>query len=217
MQVNFSSVIHLLHSCSSGVLATHSQQLDGYPYATLLPFALDESHRPLFLVSSLAEHTKNLLTDRRVSFLLSAATGKQVLSAARLTLVGDVEPITPEEALINRYLRYQPDAKQYLELGDFMFFRMNPKRARYIAGFAQMGWTEGEEWIAAAAVPLPDEERILHMASQSIPKRMRLLGIDCYGVDAECDGRQERHQFANAPVDVSLSEESLTRYLQALS
>ena len=69
MNIQLDTVIPLLHESAFGVLATHSTQLPGYPFASILPFVLDESHRPIFLISALAEHTKNLLADARASFL----------------------------------------------------------------------------------------------------------------------------------------------------
>ena len=36
-----------------------------------------------------------------------------------------------------RYLSYHPDAAQYLALVEFAFFQLNPKGARFIAGFGK--------------------------------------------------------------------------------
>jgi putative heme iron utilization protein len=59
--------IHLLHEAAYGTLATHSAILPGYPYATVVPYVPDETQRPVVCLSALAEHTKNLLADSRVS------------------------------------------------------------------------------------------------------------------------------------------------------
>lgn len=216
MQIKFISVIHLLHSCASGVFATHSQQLEGYPYATILPLALDEQHRPIFLVSNLAEHSKNLMADQRVSLLLSDSAGPQVLKGARVTVVGDAEQFSPAEELVNRYLCYQPDAKQYLELGDFLFFRLLPKRARYIAGFGEMGWVSEEDLRQAAILPLSDEEAVYRTVSPELPRGVRILGIDAYGFDVEHDGKRDRHQFADGPIQTQNIAGVISRFLHSL-
>ena len=122
MQIKPSTAIHLLHQASAGVLASHALHLPGYPFASALPFALDAHHYPLFLMSGLAEHTKNLLADPRTSLLVSEPGAHSVLKGARLTVIGDTAPLKASDELVARYLRYQPDAKQYLELGDFSFF-----------------------------------------------------------------------------------------------
>ena len=48
-----------------------SAAMPGYPFVTLLPYALDGRGAPLFLISSLAEHTRNLQADPRASLLVA--------------------------------------------------------------------------------------------------------------------------------------------------
>lgn len=200
MNPHLSPALQLLHAASSGVLATHSVEVLGYPFATVLPFVLDELHQPVFLISGLAEHTKNLLADGRASFLVTAGEGSRVLREARLTLVGDAAPCTLSEAMLARYLRYQPDARRYLQLADFRFFRLVPQRARYIAGFGAMGWIESGELQQQAALPLSAEAACLTGAENTLPGDMRLLGIDCYGMDVERQGQRARLPFDDAPL-----------------
>jgi hypothetical protein len=205
MQIKLSSVIHLLHQAQSGVLATQSLQLAGYPFATALPFALDEHHCPLFLISGLAQHTKNLLADHRTSLQVSDSGTQSVLKDARLTIMGDTHPFDASDDLVARYLRYQPDAKRYLELGDFSFFHLTPKRIRYIAGFGEMGWIEESGWQDAATLSLSEEEATY-----------RMLGIDAYGFDIEHNGKRDRHQFADTPAQSENLAGVILRFLNSL-
>jgi len=216
MKIHFDTVIPLLHATSYGVLATQSTQVPGYPFASILPFVLDELHRPIFLISALAEHTKNLLADQRASFLVSSPDGQNVLTGARLTLVGDVQRFEVSPELVVRYLRYQPDAKRYLDLGDFDFFLLTPRRARYIAGFGEMGWVEEDEWASAAVLSLADEAKFYPDLIAVLPIGIRLLGLDCYGVDIERQGKHERQQFPNAPVATENIGDVVKRFLAAL-
>ena len=216
MEIHFDTVIPLLHKTPHGVLATHSTQLPGYPFASTLPFVLDERQRPVFLVSALAEHTKNLMTDHRASFIVTSPDGQNVLSGARLTLMGDVLRIDAPQELVARYLRYQPDASQYLSLGDFAFFKLTPKRARYVAGFGEMGWLETSDWDNGAVLPLADEAELLIKLAAVLPEGMRLLGLDCYGADIERHGKRERLQFPNAPITTGNAGELRKQFLAAL-
>lgn len=216
MKPTLDTAIHLLHAASSGTLATHSLQLPGYPFATTLPFVPDEHHRPLFLVSRLAEHTKNLAADGRASFLVSSPNGANVLTGARMTLVGDAERIDATPELVTRYLRYQPDAEQYLSLGDFAFFRLTPKRVRYIAGFGQMGWIEDADWAQAAVLPLADEAACLRELTGSHPTGVRLLGLDCYGADIEHHGKRDRLRLPQPVESAGKIVGSMQRLLAAL-
>src|SRR3569833_1288359 len=124
MKTDLDTALDLLHTATAGTLATQSRQLPGYPFATALPFVPDERNRPVFLVSTLAEHTRNLLADPRASFLVAAADQANVLAGARMTLMGEVDRVEATSELVARCVRYQPEAEQYLALGDFGFFRM---------------------------------------------------------------------------------------------
>ncbi|VXC59396.1 Pyridoxamine 5'-phosphate oxidase [Burkholderia sp. 8Y] len=191
--------LHLLHRVSEGTLATHSRDPAGFPYPTALPFALTARHSPMLLISSLAEHTRNLQADSRAGFLVAHANNAGVLEGQRLTLLGTFEPAlkTDHEALSRRYLRYHPDAARYLELGDFAFWIMSPQRMRFIGGFGAMGWLDGSE--IDPLEPLNgDEESALCAFSDTYsgrPADIRILGIDRYGCDFVESGTRNRFTF----------------------
>ena len=42
---------------------------EGWPYGSLVLTAVDHAARPILLISTLAEHTKNILRDNRVSLM----------------------------------------------------------------------------------------------------------------------------------------------------
>jgi hypothetical protein len=197
----FHDTSQVLHAALSGALATQSRRMPGYPYASALPFALDEQHRPVILVSRLAEHTVNLIADSRASLLVCESDADDPSANARLTLVGDATEFEPSPELVARYLRYHPDAGQYLALGDFAFFRFTPKRARFVAGFGRMGWVDESQWADAAVLPLADEVALITELAGLQPPGVRLLGIDRYGVDVEHGKTRERRGFADAPVE----------------
>ena len=216
MNIKPASVIQLLHATSSGVFATHSAHIPGYPFATILPFVPDERHRPIFLVSALAEHTRNLNADPRASFLLAATEEQGVLQAPRLTLIGNVVRYDPSAHMIERYIRYQPDAQRYLQLGDFTFFRLMPLCARYIAGFAQMGWLEAQDWEGIEQLSLEEEADCLEFAHISLPSGIRALGIDRYGIDLEQNNKRMRYSFPDAPAECKGIKHCVKRILTAL-
>ncbi len=138
--------LHLLHQSAYCALATHAREPAGYPYPTVLPFACDTAHVPLILASALSEHARNLQADSRAGLVVFAGPDEDVLSGARLTLVGEFLPCQPDARTLARYLRYQPEAQRYLDLGDFAFYRLKLERMRYIGGFATMGWITATDW-----------------------------------------------------------------------
>lgn len=216
MKPSLDTAIHLLHAVPSGTLATQSTQMPGYPFATALPFVPDNQHCPVFLISQLAEHTKNLVADGRASFLVSTPNETSVLTGARMTLVGDAMPVEASQELAVRYVRYQPDAEQYLSLGDFAFFRLTPRRVRYIAGFGQMGWIEESDWTGATVLSLADEAQCLQALIGHHQPGVRLLGVDCYGCDIEHQGKRDRLRFGTVLHDPAKITDAVKRLLAAL-
>lgn len=196
MKIPLDSAIQLLHALPYGTLATNTRDMPGYPFATVLPFVPDARHCPLFLISGLAEHTKNLLADPRASLLVVQPDGDNVQTGARMTLVGDVLPVAAEPELIARYLRYAPEAEGYLELGDFGLFRLVPRRVRLIAGFGKMGWLEAATWDAAAPLSEAEEAETLAALGDIAGPERTLLGLDRYGLDIRMAGQRRRLSFA---------------------
>lgn len=189
-------VIDLIHARSHAALATQSIAVVGFPFASAVPFATDEHHRPILLLTRLAEHTQNLAADARASLLVH---GEQVDGEfARATLVGQLRPFDAEMALVERYLRYQPAAERFLQLGDFRFYRLEPSQIRVIGGFGQAGWLDGERLTGAAALTMDQERDALAALAGSVAAETELLGIDCFGVDLRRAGQQQRLAFPAA-------------------
>ena len=214
MKIPVADIIHLLHECSFGTLATHSVAMPGYPFATVLPFVADEHHRPLFLMSRLAEHTKNLAADPRASFLVVKLDNGGVLTSARLTLVGEVRPLQANEHLAARYRRYHPGAQQYLSLGDFDFYRLEPASVRMIAGIGRMGWPDADALLTAASFPAADEAQLLTELSDALMPKAKVLGIDRFGLDVEIEQRRERRRFPGAPMAAERMPQAVRRMLR---
>ncbi|WP_321841010.1 HugZ family pyridoxamine 5'-phosphate oxidase [Paraburkholderia bannensis] len=205
MKIPAQAPLQLLHQAAVGTLATHAREPHGFPYPTLLPFATDERHRPVILVSRLAEHTRNLQGDPRAGFLVAQTSGEDVLSAPRMTLIGLFEPSDDgaESALARRYLRYHPDAARYLALGDFDFWTLHVERLRYIGGFGAMGWLDGADLDTLDPLPADEEEALIQLATHHPARRdgFALLGVDRHGVDLRIDGQRSRYVFETPQLD----------------
>lgn len=216
MKIPPDAALTLLHEATHGTLATHARQMPGYPYATVLPYALDEAHRPVLCVSALAEHTRNLEQDARVSLSVQQPRAADVQDAPRLTMVADAQRFEPDTALLARYLRYQPSAESHLTL-DFMFFRLQPRRVRFIGSIGRMGWLEDSDWSALPQLPTEDETRFLQEASTRLAPHIRLLGADCFGIDYEMRGERHRQRFPDAPLEAERFMELAIRIATGIS
>ncbi len=109
----------------------------------MTPYALDDLMRPIFLISGLAVHTKNLEADSRASlFVTGEAEVDDPLQTARANLLGEVKPVPEEEAgdATATYLAAHPSAGQWAGFGDFRFYRLEVSEIYYVGGFGEMGW-----------------------------------------------------------------------------
>ena len=99
-----------LRSTRSGVLSSLSIKFAGYPFGSVMPFVLGHDGQPIILISSIAEHTKNIITNPKVSLLVFAGA-EDLHSNGRLTLIGKATQIEKNDAdLMARYCRYFPDS-----------------------------------------------------------------------------------------------------------
>lgn len=207
-----------------GVLSTLSKKLDGYPFGSVVPFVTDHAARPVILVSRLAEHTKNIAADPRVS-LLVRDSNDQPQESARLTVVADARAVTENVAAIQaRYLRYLPDAERLLALGDFSFYALEPKTLRFIAGFGEIHWVSAQQFAPPANSLANCESGIVaHMNEDHrstltdycrqtrpvSPESVLMTGIDCDGFDLCADGQTLRFDFPQPVLDAESARAAL--------
>ena len=66
----------LLQTQTFGVLSSHSTRLTGYPHTSVLPYIVDSHGCILILISRLAQHTRNINKNPKVSlFVMPGAEG----------------------------------------------------------------------------------------------------------------------------------------------
>ena len=140
----------LLRNTAIGCLAT-LQNADGGPYASLITIATDTDGAPLFLISALAWHTRNLQTDARASILISeAAASGDPLDVGRVSLMGAAQQIDTPRA-IRRFLAKHPSASRYSGFADFSFWRLQVETAHYVGGFGRIATVAGKDVLLGRA------------------------------------------------------------------
>ena len=149
----------LLQLGESGTLATLSRRHPGHPFASVMPYALDAEGRPLFLISTMAMHTHNLLADPRASLLVTQPgwTGDP-LAGGRVTVMGQASQLSAAEAAEARaaYLGRHERAQFWVDFEDFGFWRLDPLDVYFVGGFAAMDWVSADVYLAAAPDPLAE-------------------------------------------------------------
>ena len=209
-----------LASALPGALAVPQGNFAPWPYASLVLAAVDHDLAPILLLSTLAEHSKAIAADPRVSLLFDG-TGDlaQPLTGPRLTVLGHAER-TSDPRLRQRFLARHPDAAMYADFGDFHFYRIDIARAHLVAGFGRIRWIERTD-LATDPVPAALIEReadiVSHMNNDHADAidlyATRLLGrtgtgwqmtgIDAGGCDLRRAGAVARLEFAETVHDAA--------------
>jgi putative heme iron utilization protein len=170
------------------MLSTVSRKHTGFPFGSLMPFALDAEGRPVILISSMAMHTQNLREDPRCSlFVTQLVQDEDPLGAARATLLGKAAMLTEEQraAVREDYLTRHPNSRHWVDFADFWFFRLEPVDLYYVGGFGVMGWVDPAEYTRASADPLMQSAPAIlaHMNTDHVDS-MLLLARACAGIEA---------------------------------
>ncbi len=136
----------MLRAATTASLATIDAATGG-PYASFITVACEADATPVFLISKLALHTKNLAADPRASILCVGppiANGKDEGSAgdplarSRLSVFGRAER-TDDAAAARRFLARHRAAESYAQFADFAFYRLNLEGAHMVGGFGRIG------------------------------------------------------------------------------
>ena len=201
----------LLAASQTGTLATVAVD-GGFPFGSLVAYAVDGGGQPLLCLSDLAEHSRNLAADPRASLMASETGTGDPLALARVTVLGSVVELRDDarEAALQTYRERHPDAF-YAAFDDFRLYRLEVSSVRYVGGFGRMSWVSADDHATAEPDPLrPHVAGIVgHMnddhadalvaycrvfGGQPATERAEMVGVDRYGFTmlAAGEGTDER-------------------------
>ena len=200
----------LARRCTRAALAT---SLNGAPYASLVLLTVDLDASPLLLLSELAQHSRNIAFDPRVSLLMDGTGGlDDPLAGPRLTLLGQARQIEDPRCLA-RFVAHHPASAGYAGFRDFHLYRVAVERGHLVAGFGQIDWIAGTDFLLAreaAALVAVEGEIIRNTNARPVVMKAyaelvggiltwRIIGLDPEGIDLRSDisdYKTERLDFA---------------------
>ena len=214
----------LLLQNSFGVLSTISVDVPGYPFGSVTPYCVDYQCRPLIYISHIAQHTRNILKDPRVSLTaVENGDSDDVQARGRVTVIADARPLPDDEAGARaRYFRYFPSSRQYNQTHDFAFFRLELVRVRFIGGFGQIYWVEPAGFMTKNPFSPAQELRILQHMNRDHGDALRhycggepveMAGIDADGFDVLQSGRKLRFAFETPIRNMEEARQALVNVL----
>ena len=154
-----------------------------------MPYGLDDQGRPIFLISTMAMHTQNVLADPRASLFVTEPDARgDPLGSSRVTLIGSVLRIPEPELADARavYLTGYPDSKYWVDFDDFFFYRMDVLDVYYVGGFGVMGWVPASDYSAAQSDPLAEHKSdIMQHMNSDHKDALILLAKRFAGIEAQ--------------------------------
>lgn len=214
---NASEARRLLRAHRYGALSTLSRKLDGFPFGSITPYLVDHDGSLLLLVSGLAEHTKNILHDPRVSLITHNQQDPNIQMQGRVTLIGNAQLLEDRDAYSTHYLRHFPEAEINLALPDFRFCRITPVALRYIGGVGRIHWIRMEDYAVPQAAAFAEREAallpqinarqrdtLIHLLKQThnVPVAdAQAIALDCDGLCVRSGEQAWRLDFADVLTD----------------
>jgi len=222
----------VMRGVDRAALATAQRDAAAWPYPSLVLTALDADGAPLLLISTLADHTRNLMEDPRCGLLFDGTAGlDEPLTGPRVSVLGTAAR-TDDPRHRDRFVARHPGAALYAGFGDFAVWRVTVERAHLVAGFGRIHWIAGGEIVHAAAdvaaLAGRDADVVDHMnADHADAVRLyatvlagqpvgdwRMTGIDPEGFDLRWGGRIARVAFDRPVADAEAARVELVRLVK---
>lgn len=218
-----------------GILCTNSQDVEGYPFGSVIPFMVNQQGLPLILTSTIAQHTNNMISDKRVSLIAIERDVEDIQTGGRITYMGDVRKLEDDEDSFQRYYNFFPEHKKYHNTHNFDFFVIDLVKARYIGGFGKIFWVSPERFIKPNPFSMEEEQKIIDHMNQDHADSLKsycdlynihysdsdepvLVGVDAEGFHIRINARIHRIRFendVNTTTDVRKEMVALSRRTQA--
>lgn len=222
----------LLTRVYDGVLSTHSVDMPGYPFGSVMPYCLDRDGVPVIFIANIAQHTRNIQADPKVSLIVLDRSVGDLQTNGRLTLLANAR-LVPEddEDAGERYFSFFPDARGFLNTHSFAFYRLETVRLRYIGGFGRIHWLSSEQALRANPfTPEQEQAMVRHMNTDHAEAMRRycedagvniesgaepaMVGVDGEGFHLRVGTRVVRFPFpspVSAPAEVRAALVAMAR------
>jgi putative heme iron utilization protein len=197
----------------------------GHPYPSLVLLATEPDGTPIFLISRLALHTRNLEADPRASLLIDGTGGlDDPMAGARVTLVGQAQP-SPNATALRRFLARH---------AAFSMYGLTISHGHFIGGFGRIADLAAPSLVVntidAPALIGAEPEIVAHMNQDHAdavglyatelagcaPGAWRMTAIDPEGLDLLHCSKAARVDFT-APVRTPVEARSALVALSALA
>ncbi len=214
----------LIRSANKAFLSTignpGESDTKGWPATSLVTVAAAWDGSPILMLSEIAHHTQNILSDSRASLLFDGSGGfANPQEGPRVSVVGRLQK-TGDKGLHARFLAHHPRAAFYAGFGDFAFYKMKVERFHAVGGFARALWIKKnkavlakKDWAEIAEHELGVLEHMNSDHAEAIAlygtnllgkkgKHWTMIGCDPEGCDLRCGTKVHRLIFDSMVTDI---------------
>ncbi len=170
-----------------GVLSTHSKSMQGYPFGSVTTYMSTLNGEPIIYISDLAQHTRNIKQNPKMSLIAFTGGEDDANAGARLTIIGEVEKIEEEaaEKVAERFYRMFPASEKYKNTHGFDFYILKCHRVRYIGGFGAIHWISKDDWLMDDPEWSNAEDGMIKHMNQDHQDAMQLMLKHQLDIDAK--------------------------------
>lgn len=187
----------LLLSEYQAILSTHSVDVPGYPFGSVVPYCLNKAGKPIILISAIAQHTKNILSDPKVSLTVTEGGADDLQTVGRITYIANAEKMDDDQDSIERYYQYYPQSRDYHKIHDFDFYQLQAVRIRFIGGFGQIYWVEKDDFLLVNPFTFEEEKGMID--------HMNLDHVEA--IKHYCDANGIQYSADDSPIMVGIDSE----------
>lgn len=139
----------LIDLVKGGTIVTLSSDYKGTPFGTPAPYAIDSEGRPVLFLSNLAIHTKNIVKNPKCSVMVLKEDKEDPFNSARVTFVGKMVKVSDKERAEYKklFLAKQKAAEDFIDFGDFNFYRLEIESIFYVGGFGDIQWIDPKDYV----------------------------------------------------------------------
>ena len=185
---NYGTLVRkIIRESKTAVLSTCLNKKE-WPYGSLVLSCCEHDGSPYIFISELAEHTKAIRNNNKVSiFYENCNFLDDPLAGTRFSvLCSAFEAFEKEEKglLLNRFLLRHPEAKIYSKFNDFTIFNLFVEKVHLISGFGKIYWLDRNEVLGNKYKTLIDsEQKIIDQINNRILSNPHIIGVDSEGYD----------------------------------
>ena len=227
----------LLRGARFGALAVLDPD-GGAPQASRTLVATDIDGTPVILASTLALHTRAILSDPRCSLLVGEPKKGDPLAWPRMSLACRavrVEPETTTHSVVRRrFLSRHTKSSLYADFADFSFFRLVPERGSLNGGFGRAYKIDLNDILIHSDLNeylRSEEESVIDQLTSLVPDAPSVLaqhffkiksggwkisGVDAEGLELSRGDQLHRLQVAKSVININALIASYSSLLMSI-